>query len=132
MADLISLSLLLVEPRSFGLSLLDVFWPVGPDEGENIPNVLVAQLIAERRHSAVERDSLSRHGRLAAELRVGKEQAVGMVPGMSSLVMGRGWEKTIGVCTLPVGLPLKINSVAGRAILGIKAFALRKRSRRLG
>ena len=47
-----------------------------------------------------------------------------MVPGMTGLIMGRGWKNAIFSRRLPGGLPFEIGAVTGRAMQAVESLAI--------
>ena len=104
-----------------GLRLLNPHRPSVPYIRQHRPDVVVAQLAAKRRHVAF---IAIAHYHRDAQVGQVEEIAVGMVPGVAGLVVGRGGIGAVWFGRLPVGLPLKLGAMTGGASFRIDFAAL--------
>src|SRR6056297_1823651 len=98
--------------------------PRRSDVGEYGPDFLIAQLPGEAGHAAVELDALQGQRLTAAQLRVLKQDAVGVVPCMPGLVMRGRRQPAVGPRALPVRLPFQVCAMTGCAVLAVEHLTL--------
>ncbi len=104
-----------------GLGLTDgkaAFGFVSPealDVGQDGDDFLMAELVSEGGHTALVVGQLRYRSSLADDA---VQETVGVVPGMTVAVEGRGPEGSIGILDVPVGLTFAVGAVAYGAIGG--------------
>lgn len=90
--------------------------PAALEKGEDIHDFIVAQLIAKCWHARVCR-------RVVARADDRQQEIVGMMPGVTGVVMWRWRKTTVGQPHFPVGCTLQFGSMTGGAILSVETFA---------
>src|SRR6056297_2262827 len=106
-----------------GLDFANAVWPGGPDEGQDVVNLLVGQHVCETRHSAVVFDTLTRQKRRTPQFCVIEEQAVRMMPGVTRLIMRWCWQAPIRAGRSPFRLAFQICAMTRRAVVCVEQRA---------
>jgi hypothetical protein len=104
------------------LAKLDIARPTALDIGQYRPDISIGEFLGKTRHVAFK---LGRRHVLAAVFDIGKEVGVGVMPGMTRLVMGRRAQAATAKGCLPILLPLQILAVTYGAMGSVELGALR-------
>ena len=92
--------------------------PQALDVGEHCHYLVVAQYLAESRHTALEAGHRGGFLYLPALAYHAIQEPIGMVPSVAVTVQWRGWQNAVGLGDVPVGLALAHIAMAGGAVGG--------------